>query len=238
MNYQEFGSTTEVRIPKASKFLGVLVALISGLVGVTGAAHAEEEPAFEVVHRAEGFEIRQYAPYLVAETTISGGQRETSIKGFRILAGYIFGDNSSSLRMDMTVPVTTRKKQGERMKMTVPVTTTKTKDNSYTMRFVMESKYTTKTLPKPNDARVAIKSLPARTIAVLSYSGKTTEANFDTNRDALLKLLTKSGIKTISKPVSAVFDGPWTPAMMRRNEVQVEVAWSAKPPSASLSAKH
>ena len=56
-------------------------------------ASAIEEPKYTVVREYDGFEIREYAPYLVAEVTVPGPAEEAGNQGFRILAAYIFGKN-------------------------------------------------------------------------------------------------------------------------------------------------
>jgi hypothetical protein len=70
------------------------VKLISAaLLGVTSLAQAIEEPAYAVVKSYDGFEVRQYNPYLVAETVVPGPAEEAGNQGFKILADYIFGNN-------------------------------------------------------------------------------------------------------------------------------------------------
>ena len=56
-----------------------------------------EEPKYEVVSQAEGYEIREYESYVIAETTVGGAKNraDAASKGFPIVAGYIFGDNTS-----------------------------------------------------------------------------------------------------------------------------------------------
>ena len=215
------------------KFLqqgAIALTAVVGMLGFARTASADlEEPDFDVIETRDGFEIRRYAPYIVAETTVTGTAREAGNSGFRILAGYIFGDNTTSTRMEMTTPVTTRG-DGTKMKMTAPVTMKQGAKGSHTMRFVMERKYTLETLPKPNDSRISLIEIPERTVAVLRYSGRTTDTLFATKRARLLAGLRDAGIKPLAQPVKAVFNGPWTPAFMRRNEVQVEVQW---PPSAA-----
>jgi hypothetical protein len=61
----------------------------------TSAALAIEEPKYKVLDQEAGFELRQYAPIIVAETWVDGDMDAASGKGFRIIADYIFGNNKA-----------------------------------------------------------------------------------------------------------------------------------------------
>ena len=76
-----------------------------------GNAMAIEEPTFKVLVSDGSFEIRQYAPMLIAETLVEGDMDEASSKGFRLIADFIFGNNQVSdsqlkSKIAMTAPVT------------------------------------------------------------------------------------------------------------------------------------
>ncbi len=194
-------------------------------------AMAYEEPDYTVISENDGYELRQYTPYIVAETTANGDFRSAGKKAFRILAGYIFGDNRSATRMDMTVPVESQASaEPVEMAMTTPVMSELTEqpestDDSYVYRFVMESKYTLETLPVPNDPRVAIRRIEPRTVAVKRFSGFWSEGNVDKHETRLLEQLREDGLKTIGEPKLARYNGPFTPWFLRRNEIMVEVGW-------------
>lgn len=200
-------------------------AALLGLALISGGVMAYEEPDYRVVRETDDFELREYAPYIVAETVVEGDYRSSGNRAFRILAGYIFGDNRSAEKMAMTVPVTSdRAADGEKMNMTVPVTSSPdTEEGRYRYQFVMERKYTLETLPVPNDERVRLREIPARLVAARRYSGRRTERNYVRHRDALMLAIAAAGLEPVAAPQSAAYNGPFTLPMLRRNEVLVEV---------------
>jgi SOUL heme-binding protein len=56
-----------------------------------------EQPNYTVVESNGKFEIRDYAPMIVAETDVTGTRQAAIREGFRTIAGYIFGNNLTSL---------------------------------------------------------------------------------------------------------------------------------------------
>ena len=170
-----------------------------------------EQPDYRVVHTGDGYEIRHYESYLVAETTVSGNFDSVGTTAFRRLAGFIFGRNSDGVKMNMTVPVT-REPGGP---------------GEYHYRFVMEKAYSEAELPRPVDEDVRISRVPAGFHAAMRYRGSRKEAQYRRAEMALMNALERDGIATRGTPVSAVYDGPFTPSILRRNEVLVPVGWEA-----------
>lgn len=204
------------------------------MLALAQATMAIERPEYEVLETREDFEIRHYAEYIVAEVDIDGGMRESGSSAFRILAGYIFGDNVAGEKMRMTAPVeASAPEDGVRMSMTAPVESQPGSGGMTTYAFVMEREYTLETLPQPVDPRIRIAVRPARTMAVRRYSGTWSEANYAEHRAALFAALDAAGVEAVAPPVWARYDSPMTPWFMRRNEVMVEVNW----PRASGSAE-
>lgn len=163
---------------------------------------AIEEPDYEVLHAFGDVEIRRYAPYIIAEATVSGEASDR--RAFRLLAGYIFGNNDAGEKMAMTAPVETR---GEEY------------------AFVMERKYSMDTLPRPEDGRIQLRTRPERIVAVRRFSGRWTEGNFERHRRALLDDLASLDIEVTGEPELARYNGPFTPWFLRRNEFIVPVTW-------------
>ena len=56
-------------------------------------SHAIDEPPTVGCQKIELFEVRLYAPYLVAEVVVPGPANEADSLGFNLLGGYIFWEN-------------------------------------------------------------------------------------------------------------------------------------------------
>ena len=65
-----------------------------------------ETPKYSVSRKQNEIEIRQYPGYIQAEVTVDEKNYKSAIeKGFNLLAGYIFGNNISRQKIEMTTPV-------------------------------------------------------------------------------------------------------------------------------------
>jgi len=198
--------------------------ILIALIAMAGEAMALEEPHYEVLETGAEYELRRYAPYLVAEVDVDGDYGEAGGKAFRILAGYIFGDNLVSEKMQMTAPVESTEKS-VKMAMTAPVTSTAASgsEGMLTFAFVMERKYTRETLPVPRDSRIRIVERPGRTMAAHTYSGRWTANNDRNHRETLQRALARDAVETVGEPVFARYNAPFVPWFLRRNEVLIEV---------------
>lgn len=207
--------------------LGILCGLI--ILTFANLAMAIEEPKFTVVEKSGDFELRAYAPRVVAETWVDGSLDDASGVGFRRIADYIFGNNTSSAgsseKISMTAPVTmvpkADKATSEKISMTVPVTMQQSA-GQWRMYFVMPNQYTLSTLPKPNNAAVILRELPANRVAVLRFSGLVGEEKSAKKTVELLAWLKSKNISPIGTPELARYNPPWTLPFLRRNEVMVE----------------
>lgn len=130
----------------------VTIGLLAGFTLIGSPAVAIEEPKFTVALHEGAFEIRDYQAAVVAEVTVTGDQSEAASKGFRLLAGYIFGGNRRHQSIPMTATVAQERK-GQTIAMTAPVTQTQS-DGAWVVRFTMPGAYSLKTLPVPNDPKI------------------------------------------------------------------------------------
>ena len=199
-----------------------LIGVIIGLSWI-GTVMATEEPKYAVVQAQAPFEVRRYAPTLIAEVVVDGDMDEASSKGFRLIADYIFGNNQTpgseqQSKIAMTAPVTVEP-QSSKIAMTAPVTATR-----WRVHFVMPSQYTLANIPKPKNKAVSLRELPSKYFVVHSYSGFNTAARVQTKTDETLAWATQQSLRVVGTPQLARYDPPWTLPMFRRNEIMLEVA--------------
>jgi DNA gyrase inhibitor GyrI len=208
----------------------LFVSLILG-----SSAMAVEEPKFEILVQDGKFELRKYAPVIVAETFIDGDMDAASGKGFRAIADYIFGDNKvplsdASSKIAMTAPVTTQAQdQSSQIAMTAPVAIQPASEGaslvgaqSWRVQFVMPSQYTLANLPKPNNGAVTLREVPEKTVAVARYSGFNTEKRIENETQALVAWMQARHLTATGSAQLARYDPPWTLPMFRRNEIHME----------------
>lgn len=186
-----------------------------------------EEPGYTLQQpAAENIELRAYAPKIVAQVTVSGERKEAISKGFKLIADYIFGNNTPNQSIDMTAPVLQQAVvKGEKIAMTTPVIQQPSAvENQWIVQFVMPHTYTLETLPKPVNSEVKLLATPAKTMAVIRFSGSSSDENLRTHREALERYIAAQKLKTIGEPVLAFYDPPWTLPFFRRNEIMVAIA--------------
>lgn len=167
---------------------------------------ATPEPRYQVELKDGPFEVRRYAPRVVAETRVDGGLREAGNRGFRRLAGYIFGGNHGRVKVAMTAPVGARAAGG-----------------GWVIAFTMPAAHTLDTLPAPADPTVALRRAGELRVAVLRGRGRWTEARFAALEARLRGWITKNGLRAVGDAELERYDPPWTLPPLRRNEVWIEV---------------
>ena len=185
-------------------------------------SHAIEEPSYEVLRKiGDDIEVRQYAPYVVAEVLIEADADEAGNLAFPILAGYIFGKNKGKKEFAMTAPVTQSSAAPEKLAMTAPVTQSAVPGavGSYVIQFVLPKGVTLDSAPEPIDARVKLREVPASQFAAIRYSGFWSDANYQEHLDKLRKALQAAELTPSGEPVFSRYNPPFMPWFLRRNEI-------------------
>ena len=162
---------------------------------------------------AEGdFEIRHYPSATLATMRSSAGNyRELSASGFRRIASYIFGDNESGEKIDMTSPV----------HMSIAET-------GSSMSFVMPSRYDLGNLPKPTDPGVFLEKTPDEHVAAVRFGGYASDEAIRRGIDRLESILKAKGIRSHRNHRYLGYNPPYQ-VVGRRNEIVVTIDWNDGP---------
>lgn len=179
-----------------------------------------EQARYGVVEIHGNIEIRDYAPMIVAETSVAGARADAISDGFRIIADYIFGNNAPAQKVAITAPVTQR--EGEKIAMTAPVTQ-QSDGPTWVVRFVMPASYSLETLPRPNSADVLLKEIGRRRVAVIRFSGMAGEDSLKRRTEQLELFVRERNLAALSPPTYAFYNPPWTLPFLRRNEIMIEI---------------
>lgn len=179
-----------------------------------------EHPEYSVLTSDGKVEIREYSPMIVAEVRIEGDREEAISGGFRLLADYIFGNNTPSTEIVMTAPV--QQQSSEKIAMTAPVQQQASGD-FWTVSFVMPSKYSMESLPKPNNQKVTLEQIPEKQYVVIRFSGLNSEENITKHKGQLTQYIETKQLQTKGSPKYAFYNPPWTFPLMRRNEIMIEI---------------
>lgn len=194
-----------------------LIIIFSG----THITMAIEEAPYTVVKSADSFEIRDYAPSLLAETLVDGDFEKAGSSAFRRLFRYISGENRSQTKINMTAPVS--QEQGEKISMTAPVGQQKSGDQ-WVVSFMMPASYSMENLPLPDDPLVTLRKVPARRMATVRYSGFWSEKNYQKSRLRLEAWVQKEGLTVNGDSIWARYNAPFVPWFMRRNEILIPIS--------------
>jgi hypothetical protein len=187
---------------------------------VFGIRSGTEEPKYQLLATVGPVQIRSYAPRIIASVTLPGDEMQARYAGFRRLASYIFGANTTGGSIAMTAPVA---QSAAKIAMTAPVAQTKTAAG-WTVSFTMPAKYTLATLPRPTDPGIEIHETPPETDGVYRFSGIPGTKPVENATAILLRQLANSPWTVTGPPVAWFYDPPWTLPWARRNEVAVPVA--------------
>jgi len=160
---------------------------------------------YTVKKKYKRFEIRSYESTLFTSVKLSTkGYKNSSSKGFSILAGYIFGDNDRNEKISMTSPVS----------MSL--------EDSMTMMFMVPKKFNKDILPKPNQSGIEFKEEPAKTVAAIRFNGWANDSKIEKYKQNLKAALDAEGIKYTNRFYFFGYNAPFE-VFNRKNEVIVEL---------------
>jgi hypothetical protein len=205
--------------PSVNKRVLLLLCLLHGL-SWGQVATAIEEPSYEVLSAEGPFEVRRYAPVLIAETVVDGDIVEAINRSFRLIADFIFENNplpesERAAKIALTVPV-----------IVEPLTTTThvLSASRWRIKFVISSPYTSPPIPEPKDMAVSLREVPSKYFVVLKHSGLKNSAELETKTNEAIQWATQRSLKVIATPQTSNRDLPWTLPMVRSNAILIEVS--------------
>jgi hypothetical protein len=186
-------------------FLGMLVVFVIIQIFAMNGQKNIEMYTYQVNKKYDTFEIRNYEATLFTSVKLSTkGYKNSSSKGFSILAGYIFGKN----------------KRNEKIAMTSPVTMTL--EDSMTMMFMVPKELKKEMLPTPNHSEIAFKEEPAKTVAAIRFGGWANDKKIATYKQQLIAALDTEGIAYSNRFYFFGYNAPYE-VFNRINEVIVEL---------------
>ena len=162
-----------------------------------------EVPSYALESKDGAFELRRYAPHIVASVAVNGTRQKAVGRGFRMLARYIFGGNAT----------------GEKIKMTAPVAQAPRDANSWEITFTMPSRYKLDTLPKAKQDSIRFYEAPVSRQAVVVFTGRWGAARLQEEEVRLADWIRSSGLTVTSEPRYYFYDDPMTLPWRRRNEI-------------------
>jgi hypothetical protein len=180
-----------------------------------------DEPDYTMVEEHDDFELRRYAPLIVAETEVEASFEDAPGAASPLLVDYVQRGNQGERNLPMLAPV--------RQQLAADAPGDATGDvgaggeGPWLYQFAMPKEYRLSMLPQPNDERVTLRQMPEQLVAVRRYDGNWSEKRYRDEEAALLDALEASGLVTISNPVFARYNASFVPGFLRRNEVMVEV---------------
>lgn len=191
-------------------FFPILLILIIGLLTLQsirayGNKRTEQQP-YKVIEKNKDFEIRWYPSAMMATLQSKGTSfRTIGYPGFRKLANYIFGNNSTGSKIAMTAPV--------HMNMN---------EKNAGMSFVMPAKYSEKDLPLPNDPDIHLVKSEEEYVAAIRFGGYVSDKDVAYYSARLDQLLTEKGIRHLGNFRYLGYNPPFQ-LIGRRNEIIVTI---------------
>lgn len=186
-------------------FGSLLTLLIIAQVYISKSTTQTEQHNYQVIKKFDNFEVRKYEPALFSSVKLGKrSYKEISGEGFRILAGYIFGDNSAKKQIAMTSPV----------KMDL--------GDSTKMSFMVPKSYNLEDLPNPNNNKILFEKQDEKIIAAITFDGWADNDKIEKYTALLKSELEKAKLPHTNKFSFLGYNPPYE-VLNRRNEVVVEL---------------
>ncbi len=185
--------------------ISIVLLIVIIQIYISRSTQQTEQHNYTVIKSYDKFEIRQYDSALFSSVKLSKkGYKESSSEGFRILAGYIFGDNDANEKIAMTTPV--MMELGDSTKMMFMVPKNKNLEN----------------LPNPKNSKIVFEKQEEKIIAAISFDGWADDEKIEKYTSILKEELLKEKLNFVNKFTFMGYNPPYE-VMNRRNEIVVEL---------------
>jgi len=185
--------------------ISILLLISIAQIYLSRSTKLTEQHNYKVIKKFDKFEIRKYDAALFSSVKLNKkGYKESSSEGFRILAGYIFGDNDAKKKIAMTSPVV--------MEL----------GDSSKMMFMVPKNYNLKNLPNPNNSKIVFEKEEVKIIAAIRFDGWADDEKIEKYKSVLRTELANEKLNFINKFSFLGYNSPYE-VMNRRNEVVVEI---------------
>ena len=183
----------------------LLVIMVVSQAFISKSTRSTEQHQYQVIKSYEAFEIRRYEPALFSSVKLNvNSYKETSYKGFRILANYIFGENESNEKIAMTSPVTME--IGETSKMS----------------FMVPKGYNEENLPQPRNKDIVFEKQDEKIMAAIQFGGWANDEKIEYYKNLLASELDNKNLQYSGTFCFLGYNPPYD-LVNRRNEVVVEL---------------
>ena len=203
---------------------GALMLVLSSGCSVVGINNVEQA-AYTAAIKDDPFELRDYEPMVIVETTIDDDFENAGNKAFKRLFAYITGNNVANSDISMTAPVIADPagtSPGTDIAMTAPVLQHYSQ-GGWRYAFVLPAALTLETAPTPINDKVRLAQVPGKKVAVIQYSGFWNEQSMQQKTSALYDWISANNLTATSEPRWAGYNPPWTIPFLRRNEIMIDV---------------
>ena len=185
--------------------LSLIAIMAIAQVFISNSTHQTEQHQYQVLKTFDKFEIRKYVAALFSSVKMNKkGYKENSSEGFRILAGYIFGDNETNEKIAMTTPVAME--LGDTTKM----------------MFMVPKNYDLDNLPNPKNKKIVFEKQAQKVMAAIRFDCWANDDKIEQYKNVLVQELAKEHIPHHNKFIFLGYNPPFE-MTNRRNEVIVEL---------------
>jgi DNA gyrase inhibitor GyrI len=93
------------------------------------------------------------------------------------------------------------------------------------MQFYLPSKFNKETTPIPTNPDLEITTITGGYYAVIKYSGRSSDKNFEKHSEILREKLLEDKISIKGSAIKATYNSPFTLPFLRRNEAMFSIDW-------------